>query len=113
MRQIAIAQWPIGLCFALVVIDDAAAARLGLHFEAYEEDGLGLHFAALVQTDAEVFAFRRGVASPGEGTQVWCMADGARTAERIAIFCDAFAIAEPEVMWRTPFERATDNASAA
>lgn len=112
MTQIAIAQWPTGLCFALVVIEDAAVARLGLNFEAYDEDGLGLHFAALVQTDAGVFALRRGVASPGQGTQVWCMADGENTAEHITAFCHAFKIAEPEVMWRTPFEVAQANPTA-
>jgi hypothetical protein len=113
VRQGAIAQWPTGLCFALAVIDDAAVARLGLHFEAYEEDGLGLHFAALVQTEAGFFALRRGVASPSEGTQVWCMADGAQTAERIAAFSGAFGIAESELVWRTPFEVAQANPPAA
>jgi hypothetical protein len=65
VRQIAIAQWPIGLCFALAVIRDDVVARLGLHFETYVEDGLGLHFAAIVQIDRGAFALRRGVTSPG------------------------------------------------
>ena len=61
MRQVAVAEWPKGLEFPLAMIPDEVVPSLGLHFEAYEEEGLGLHFAAIVRGEAGVFALLRGV----------------------------------------------------
>ncbi len=102
MRQVGIAEWPTGLEFPLAMIPDELVPRLGLRFEAYEEEGLSLHFAAIVEGDAGVFALVRGVGYPGQGTQVWCLADGTDAAARIAAFCSAFKVVDAEIIWRTP-----------
>ncbi len=102
MSQVGIAEWPTGLEFPLAMIPDELVPRLGLRFEAYEADGLGLHFAAIVEGDAGVFALVRGVGYPGQGTQVWCLADGTNAAVRIAAFCSGLDVADSEIIWRTP-----------
>jgi hypothetical protein len=102
VRQVGVAEWPKGLEFPLAMIPDDVVPSLGLHFEAYEEEGLGLHFAAIVSGEAGVFALLRGVGYPGTGTQVWCMGDGANAADRIAAFCSAFRLGDADIIWRTP-----------
>ncbi|MFO6445670.1 hypothetical protein ACLBKU_00860 [Erythrobacter sp. NE805] len=112
MEQVGLADWPEGLDFALAVVRDDAVPRFGLRFEACEEDGLGLHFVAIVRTEAGLFALRRGVGAPAPGTQVWCVADGAPTAERIAAFCRAVGIDQSEVTWRAPSETVRNDGAA-
>jgi hypothetical protein len=101
-RQLGIASWPKGLEFPLLMIADGAAVRLGLTFETYEEDGLGLHFAAIVEADGGPYALLRGVFAPVAGMQVQCLCDGRDNGRRIAAFCEAFKIEADDITWRTP-----------
>ena len=106
MKQIAIKDWPKGLYFPLLMIPDALTLTLGLTYEAYDEDGLGLHFAAIVDVAGGPFLVRRGVHYPGEGTQIWSMEDGQPVMEKIEAFLAAFEL-DPEVIrWRSPLELA-------
>lgn len=111
MKQVALDDWPKGLFFQLLMIPDDLVDSLGLSYEAYQEDGLGLHFAAIVDVPKGPFAVRRGVHYPGEGTQIWCMDDGQPVPERIQDFLDAFDLDENVVIWRSPYE-ITDHRSA-
>lgn len=112
LEQIGFADWPQGLCVPLLMVRDDVLPRLGLTFEPYEEEGLGLHFVAILRSESGAFALMRGVSAPVGGTPVLCMADGAPTAVRIAAFQDAFAVADDEIVWRTPLGFAIENPSA-
>ena len=102
MKQIPLKDWPKGLFFPLMDLTDEAVASLDLQYEAYWEDGLGLHFAALLDTSKGVFAVRCGAHSPGPGTSIWCMQDGRAVSERINAFCELFELDEGTIMWRSP-----------
>ena len=91
------------------MVRDDVLPRLGLTFESYEEEGLGLHLVAIVRTERETFALVRGVFAPVGGTQVLCMADASPTSARITAFQDAFSIGEEEIVWRTSLEQAVEN----
>lgn len=112
MEQLAFANWPKGLCVPLLMVRDDVIPRLGLTFETYEEEGLGLHFVAILESEFGTFALMRGVSAPVGGTHVLCMADAASTAVRIAAFQDAFEMADDEIVWRTPLEFAVEDPSA-
>lgn len=94
------------------MVRDDVVPRLGLTFEAYEEEGLGLHFVAILRSESGTFALLRGASAPVGGTQALCMADAAPTAARIAAFQDVLALADDEIVWRTPLEFAIENPSA-
>jgi hypothetical protein len=102
MRQIGITDWPKGLEFPLAMIPDELVPRFGLQFEAYEEEGFGLQFAAIAESPLGIFAFVRGVGQPARGTQVQCMASGTDSAACIAAFCSAFNVDDAELIWCTP-----------
>lgn len=91
------------------MLGDDVIPRLGLTFEAYEEEGLGLHFVAIVRSERWTFALVRGVSAPIGGTEVRGMADAASTAAWIAAFRDIFRVRDEEIVWRTPLEQAVEN----
>ncbi|MBA4007393.1 MAG: hypothetical protein C0486_01255 [Erythrobacter sp.] len=109
LEQIGFADWPQGLCVPLLMVRDDAVPRLGLTFESYEEEGLGLHFVAIVRTERETFALVRGVFAPVGGTQILCMADASPTSARMTAFQDAFSISDEEIVWRTSLDQAVEN----
>ena len=105
MKQIPIKDWPVGLSFPLAIISAEFLTELDLTFEVYHDDGLGPHFAALVDVPEGPFAIRRAVRNQGPETDIWCMFDDRPVADRIDSFLQAFGMAESEIMWRSPLKR--------
>ncbi len=84
------------------MVSDDCVPRLELRFEAFIEDGLGLQFAALVETKSGVFAIRRGVDQPRDGhvvTGVECAVD---PSDQLLGFLSEFGLVLNDVTWTSP-----------
>ncbi len=108
MKQLLLKDWPKGLNFQLMMIADEAVEALGLNYEAYWDDGLGLHFVALIETEVGPFAVRRGASQPDSGTNIWCIADGTLVSERTSAFLQLFDLDESSISWRSPSRMTTN-----
>ena len=113
MKQIPIKDWPVGLSFPLAMISAELLTDLELTFEVYHEDGLGPHFAALVDVPEGPFAIRRAVRIQGPEIDVCCMFDDRFVADHIDGFLRAFGMAESEILWRSPLKRTSLNSEMA
>ena len=92
------------MLFPLLSIPDALIVDWGLTFEAYHEEGLGLHFAAIIDVPKGPFAVRRAASQPAEGLDILCHEDGLPVAEKVRDFLEVFGLDESAVKWRSPLE---------